>query len=186
MSRPDLQGLEKRTTVVHVRGHRARAERRPAAGVPATVIEDHLIAASPDHLLGQRTQLIRGEGSLDEQDGLAIAQHLGFEVDIADPDGLQLTHAGILAVWDADNNSAVGQLTVRADSAFYSRAVLGTAVKLGVESSVTARQDKEIRAAIEAAADRPSGDLAVRQVQWAARPGRRGVVGPPPAHDGRC
>ena len=29
---------------------------------------------------------------------------------------------------------AVGQLTVRADSAFYSRAVLGTAVKLGVES----------------------------------------------------
>ena len=43
-----------------------------------------------------------------------------------------------------------GQLTVRADSAFYSRAVLGTAVKLGVEFSVTARQDKKIRAAIEA------------------------------------
>ena len=45
---------------------------------------------------------------------------------------------------------ATGQLTVRADSAFYSRAVLGTAVKLGVEFSVTARQDKKIRAAIEA------------------------------------
>lgn len=45
---------------------------------------------------------------------------------------------------------ASGQLTVRADSAFYSRAVLGTAVKLGVEFSVTARQDKKIRAAIEA------------------------------------
>jgi len=45
---------------------------------------------------------------------------------------------------------ASGQLTVRADSAFYSRAVLGTAVKLGVEFSVTARQDKNIRAAIEA------------------------------------
>ena len=42
-----------------------------------------------------------------------------------------------------------GQLTVRADSAFYSRAVLGTAVKLGVEFSVTARQDKKIRAAID-------------------------------------
>ncbi len=42
-----------------------------------------------------------------------------------------------------------GQLTVRADSAFYSRAVLGTAVKLGVEFSVTAKQDKKIRAAIE-------------------------------------
>jgi len=45
---------------------------------------------------------------------------------------------------------ATGQLTVRADSAFYSRAVLGTAVKLGVEFSVTARQDKKVRAAIEA------------------------------------
>ena len=45
---------------------------------------------------------------------------------------------------------ATGQLTVRADSAFYSRAVLGTAVKLGVEFSVTARQDKKIRAAIDA------------------------------------
>ena len=45
---------------------------------------------------------------------------------------------------------ASGQLTVRADSAFYSRAVLGTAVKHGVDFSVTARQDKKIRAAIEA------------------------------------
>jgi hypothetical protein len=42
-----------------------------------------------------------------------------------------------------------GQLTVRADSAFYSRAVLRTAVTLGVEFSVTARQDKKIRAAID-------------------------------------
>jgi len=45
---------------------------------------------------------------------------------------------------------ATGQLTVRADSAFYSRAVLGTAVRLGVAFSVTARQDKKIRAAIDA------------------------------------
>jgi len=45
---------------------------------------------------------------------------------------------------------ATGQLTIRADSAFYSRAVLGTAVRLGVEFSVTTRQDKKIRAAIEA------------------------------------
>ena len=37
------------------------------------------------------------------------------------------------------------QLTIRADSAFYSRAVLGAAVKLGVDFSVTARQDKKIR-----------------------------------------
>ena len=44
---------------------------------------------------------------------------------------------------------STGQLTIRADSAFYSRAVLGTAVKLGVDFSVTARQDKKIRAAIE-------------------------------------
>jgi len=48
---------------------------------------------------------------------------------------------------------ATGQLVVRADSAFYSRAVLGTAVKLGVEFSVTARQDKKIRAAIDAIAE---------------------------------
>ncbi len=45
---------------------------------------------------------------------------------------------------------ATGQLTVRADSAFYSRAVLHTAVKLGVQFSVTTRQDSKIRTAIEA------------------------------------
>src|SRR3954451_17676072 len=45
---------------------------------------------------------------------------------------------------------ATGQLTVRADSAFYSRAVLGTAVTLGVAFSVTARQDKKVCAAIDA------------------------------------
>jgi Transposase DDE domain group 1 len=43
---------------------------------------------------------------------------------------------------------ATGQLIVRADSAFYSRAVLGTARKFGVRFSITARQDKKIRAAI--------------------------------------
>ena len=45
---------------------------------------------------------------------------------------------------------ATGQLTVRADSAFYSKAVLSTAAKLDVRFSVTARQDKRIRAAIDA------------------------------------
>jgi len=45
---------------------------------------------------------------------------------------------------------ATGPLTVRADSAFYSKNMLHTAVRLGVAFSVTARQDKKIRAAIEA------------------------------------
>lgn len=44
---------------------------------------------------------------------------------------------------------ATGQLIVRADSAFYSRSVLHTAIKFDVAFSVTARQDKKIRAAIE-------------------------------------
>jgi len=44
---------------------------------------------------------------------------------------------------------ATGQLTVRADSAFYSKAVLATAAKFGVRFSITARQDKRVRAAIE-------------------------------------
>jgi hypothetical protein len=44
---------------------------------------------------------------------------------------------------------ATGQLTFRADSAFYSKAVLATAAKFDVRFSVTARQDKRIRAAIE-------------------------------------
>lgn len=48
------------------------------------------------------------------------------------------------------NAGASGQLTVRADSAFYSKAVLQTAVKFKVRFSVTVRQDKKIRAAIEA------------------------------------
>jgi len=48
---------------------------------------------------------------------------------------------------------ATGQLTVRADSAFYSKAVLSTAAKFDVRFSVTARQDKRIRAAIEQITD---------------------------------
>jgi hypothetical protein len=45
---------------------------------------------------------------------------------------------------------ASGPLTVRADSAFYTRAMLTTARKFDVRFSITARQDKKIRAAIEA------------------------------------
>ncbi|MDP9397058.1 MAG: IS1380 family transposase [Actinomycetota bacterium] len=45
--------------------------------------------------------------------------------------------------------AATGPLVVRADSAFYSKSVLATAVKFDVRFSVTARQDKRIRAAIE-------------------------------------
>ena len=48
------------------------------------------------------------------------------------------------------NAGATGQLTVRADSAFYSKKVLATAVKFDVRFSVTARQDKRVRAAIDA------------------------------------
>jgi len=48
---------------------------------------------------------------------------------------------------------ATGQLIVRADSAFYSKAVLHTAIKSNVQFSITARQDKKIRAAIEAIND---------------------------------
>ena len=49
---------------------------------------------------------------------------------------------------------ATGPITVRADSAFYSRAMLTTAQKLGVRFSVTARQDKRVRAAIDAIPER--------------------------------
>ncbi len=42
---------------------------------------------------------------------------------------------------------------MRADSAFYSKAVLSTAAKFDVRFSITARQDKRIRAAIEAIPD---------------------------------
>ena len=45
---------------------------------------------------------------------------------------------------------ATGLITVRADSAFYSRAMLTTARKLDVRFSITARQDKRVRAAIDA------------------------------------
>ncbi len=51
------------------------------------------------------------------------------------------------------NAGATGQLTVRADSAFYSKAFLSTAAKFDVRFSVTARQDKRVRAAIDAIAD---------------------------------
>lgn len=55
---------------------------------------------------------------------------------------------------------ATGQLTVRADSAFYSRAVLSTAARLGVQFSVTVRQDRKIRAAI----------TAIEEAMWAPIP----------------
>jgi len=45
---------------------------------------------------------------------------------------------------------ATGALTVRADSAFYAKAVLSTAAKFDVRFSITARQDKRVRAAITA------------------------------------
>jgi hypothetical protein len=48
------------------------------------------------------------------------------------------------------NAGATGQLTVRGDSAFYSKKVLATATKFDVRFSVTARQDKRVRAAIDA------------------------------------
>ena len=51
------------------------------------------------------------------------------------------------------NAGGTGQLVVRADSAFYSKAVLHTARKLDVRFSVTARQDKKVRAAIDAIDD---------------------------------
>jgi hypothetical protein len=51
------------------------------------------------------------------------------------------------------NAGATGQLTVRADSAFYSKAVLATAAKFDVRFSITARQDKRVRAAIDAIPD---------------------------------
>lgn len=48
---------------------------------------------------------------------------------------------------------ASGELTMRADSAFYSKAMLATAAKFDVRFSITARQDRKIRAAIEAIPD---------------------------------
>ncbi len=48
------------------------------------------------------------------------------------------------------NAGATGQLTVRADSAYYSKKVLATAAKFDVRFSITARQDKRVRAAIDA------------------------------------
>jgi hypothetical protein len=48
------------------------------------------------------------------------------------------------------NAGVSGQLTVLADSAFYSKKVLATAAKFDVRLSVTVRQDKRVRAAIDA------------------------------------
>jgi Transposase DDE domain group 1 len=48
---------------------------------------------------------------------------------------------------------ALGPLTVRADSAFYSRAMISTARKFEVRFSITARQDRKVRTAIEAIPD---------------------------------
>jgi uncharacterized protein YmfQ (DUF2313 family) len=51
------------------------------------------------------------------------------------------------------NAGASGQLTGRADSAFYSKKVLATAAEFDVRVSITARQDKRVRAAIDAIPD---------------------------------
>lgn len=47
------------------------------------------------------------------------------------------------------NAGATGELTVRADSAFYAKNVIATAVKFDVRFSITARQDRNVRSAIE-------------------------------------
>jgi hypothetical protein len=49
---------------------------------------------------------------------------------------------------------ATGELTLRADSAFYSKAVLATAAKFNVRFSITARQDRKIRARSRRSASR--------------------------------
>jgi hypothetical protein len=46
--------------------------------------------------------------------------------------------------------AAVGELVVRADSAFYSRKVIGACRRAGARFSITIRVDKKVRAAIEA------------------------------------
>jgi hypothetical protein len=51
------------------------------------------------------------------------------------------------------NAGAAGQPTVRADSAFYSKKVIATAANFDVRFSITARQDKRVRAAIDAIPD---------------------------------
>jgi hypothetical protein len=51
------------------------------------------------------------------------------------------------------NAGATGQLTVRAGSPFYSKTVLATAAKFDVHFSITARQDKRVRSAIDAILD---------------------------------
>jgi len=48
---------------------------------------------------------------------------------------------------------ATGQLTVRADSAFYSKTVVSTAAKFDLRFSITVRQDRKVRAAIEQIAE---------------------------------
>ena len=53
------------------------------------------------------------------------------------------------AISRARHAGATGQLTVRADSAFYSKAMLATASTWDVRFSITARQDKRVRAAID-------------------------------------
>jgi hypothetical protein len=48
---------------------------------------------------------------------------------------------------------ATGQLTIRMDSAFYSKAVIGACRKADVRFSITAKLDKKVRAAIDAIPD---------------------------------
>jgi hypothetical protein len=50
-------------------------------------------------------------------------------------------------------DQAGGRVLLRADSAFYACAVVNTAIAAGAEVSVTARQDKRVKAAIAAIAD---------------------------------
>ncbi len=59
------------------------------------------------------------------------------------------------------NAGSTGQLTVRADSAFYSKTVIATTVNFDVRFSITARQDKRVRAPIDAI---PHGGVAADPV----------------------
>jgi hypothetical protein len=70
------------------------------------------------------------------------------------------------AVLATQSSPTMGEIVLRADSAFYSRKVIGACRRAGVRFSVTIRVDKKVRAAIAAIPDQAWVEIEYPQPVW--------------------
>jgi hypothetical protein len=80
----DVQNSQQVSTVAGVSHDRAGLFGWAAPAVPAAVVQDHPIGILECGLTRDRQELVRGEGSLDEQDRLTRTSDVDLEICVTD------------------------------------------------------------------------------------------------------